>query len=141
MDVTDAYTVIITERLAECRHFHRHYFGFEPVFQSSWFVLVSSGSERPVSVAFMHPEHPSSPPDPAAHRGDGSFLTLQVEDAAGEYERIIATGLPCEFPLRDEPWGQRRFAVVDPAGVWVDVVEQTEPEEGWWDPYIADEAE
>jgi hypothetical protein len=28
---------------------------------------------------------------------------------------------------------ERRFAAVDPGGMWVDVVEQIEPEPGWWD--------
>ena len=32
------------------------------------------------------------------------------------------------YPLRDEPFGQRRFGLFDPAGVWIDVVEQIEPE-------------
>jgi hypothetical protein len=30
-------------------------------------------------------------------------------------------------------WGQRRFGVRDPAGVWVDVVEQNDPAPGFWD--------
>jgi hypothetical protein len=35
----------------------------------------------PASIAFMHPEHPSAPPSPGAFRGDGMFLTFQVDDA------------------------------------------------------------
>jgi uncharacterized glyoxalase superfamily protein PhnB len=27
-------------------------------------------------------------------------------------------------PLRDEPWGDRHFAVVDPNGIGVDVLQQ-----------------
>jgi hypothetical protein len=38
--------------------------------------------------------------------------------------------------LRDEPFGQRRFGLFDPAGVWIDVVEQIEPAAGWWDQYL-----
>jgi len=33
--------------------------------------------------------------------------------------------------------GQRRFGFTDPAGVWVDIVEQIEPAAGWWEPYLA----
>ena len=138
MRFLDSYTVVITESLSECSDYYRRYFDFEPVFESSWFVLMSSAGDRPVSIAFMHPEHPSSPPDPAAHRGDGSFLTLQVGDADAEYERLLGTGLRFDLPLTDEPWGQRRFGLTDPSGMWVDVVEQTEPLDGWWDQYLAD---
>lgn len=71
------------------------------------------------------------------HRGDGSFLTLQVDDATAEYDRLVKAGLPCAMPLTDEPWGQRRFGVVDPAGMWIDIVEQIEPTAGWWAPYLS----
>ena len=84
----------------------------------------------------MHTEHPSSPPTPAPYHGDGTFITLQVADARSEYERALAAGLQCELELTDESWGQRRFAAIDPAGMWVDVVEQIEPVADWWDPYL-----
>jgi catechol 2,3-dioxygenase-like lactoylglutathione lyase family enzyme len=132
----DSYPVVVTERVAECRDFYSRWFGFEVAFESSWFVLLQSNVERPVSLAFMGTDHPSSPPSPAAHRGDGSFITFQVADAAAEHERLVAAGLECDLALTEEPWGQRRFGVADPAGMWVDVVEQIEPEAGWWDPYL-----
>ena len=141
MQVADSYPVFVTEALAECRDFYRSFFGFEVVFEATWFVLLASGGEKPVSLAFMHPEHPSSPPTPGAFRGDGAFFTLQVEDAGLAYADIAGLGLQCDLPLRDEPWGQRRFGVIDPAGVWIDVVEQIEPEAGWWDPYLEEQGE
>jgi hypothetical protein len=39
--------------------------------------------------------------------------------------------------LKDEPWGQRRFALVDPAGAWVDVIQTIDPVPGFWDKYVA----
>jgi uncharacterized glyoxalase superfamily protein PhnB len=63
------------------------------------------------------------------------LLTLQVVDAAAEFERLQQAGLSIDHPLRDEPWGQRRFGLRDPAGVWVDVVQQIEPQPGFWDRY------
>ena len=127
MDIVDSYSVVVTEQLHECRDFYTRWLSFEVLFEATWFVLVNSG---PVSVAFMHPEHPSSPPTPGAYSGDGAFLTLQVADAGAEYERALATGMPGALALTDEPWGQRRFGIVDPAGMWVDVVGQIEPEAG-----------
>jgi hypothetical protein len=50
-------------------------------------------------------------------------------------ERVRTSGLLIDHPLRKEPSGQRRFGLTDPAGVWVDAVEQIEPEPGYWDRY------
>ena len=136
MKLVDAYPVVVTDRLQQCRDFYRAWFGFEVAFEASWFVLLTNSAERPQSVAFMTPDHPSSPPSPPAYDGAGTFLTLQVGDARAEYERVVSAGLVCALPLTDEPWGQRRFGVIDPAGMWVDVVEQIDPQPGWWDPYL-----
>ena len=32
--------------------------------------------------------------------------------------------------------GQRRFGLRDPSGLWVDVVEQIEPQQGYWGRYM-----
>ncbi len=136
MDLVDSYPVVVTDRLEECRDFYRRWFGFEVSFEADWFVLLNSAGANPASLAFMTTDHPSSPPSPAEYRGDGAFITFQVYDAEAEYLRLVDSGLELARPLTDEPWGQRRFGAVDPAGMWVDVVEQIEPAAGWWDPYI-----
>ena len=140
MQVVDSYPVFVTEALTECRDFYCSFFGFEVVFEATWFVLLTSDGDHPVSLAFMHPDHPSTPPAPAAFIGSGAFFTLQVADAGLAYENVVGRGLQCDLPLREEPWGQRRFGVIDPAGVWLDVVEQIEPEAGWWNRYLGGEA-
>jgi catechol 2,3-dioxygenase-like lactoylglutathione lyase family enzyme len=136
MELVDSYPVVVTDELRDCRDFYRRWFGFEVGFEANWFVLLAGGGERPATLAFMHTDHPSSPPTPAAFRGDGAFITFQVADADAEYRRLVEAGLSCDLPLTEEPWGQRRFGVIDPAGMWVDVVEQIEPAAGWWDPYL-----
>ena len=136
MDIIDAYPVVVTDRIHACRDFYVRWFGFEVAFEAGWFVLLVNTGARPVSLAFMATDHPSSPPSPAAHHGNGSFITFQVSDVRAEYERLMTAGLQFDLSLTGEPWGQRRFGIVDPAGVWVDVVEQIEPEAGWWDQYF-----
>jgi len=68
------------------------------------------------------------------------FITVQVADANAEFERLIRDGFSVPFPLRDEPWGQRRFGLYDPSGTWVDVVQQIAPAPGFWDTYLTYEA-
>lgn len=69
----------------------------------------------------------SQPPGPETFNGRGMFLTPQVADAAAEFEWLSRAGLAIAYPVRDEPWGQGRFGLHDPAGMWIDVVQQIEP--------------
>ena len=136
MRLQDFYPIVVTARLTECRDFYRRWFEVEVVFEASWFVLLSAGEGGKVSLAFMHPDHPSAPPGPEPFAGTGMCLEFQVEDARAEHERFTRGGAPITLSLRDEPFGQRRFGLFDPAGVWIDVVEQIEPAPGWWDRYL-----
>jgi catechol 2,3-dioxygenase-like lactoylglutathione lyase family enzyme len=136
MQLEDAYPIVVTDKVAECRDFYTRRLGFEIAFEASWFVYLRSGGDRRHGVAFMAPDHPSQPPGPEPFSGQGMFLTLQVTDAAVEFERLSRAGATIAYPLRDEPWGQRRFALLDPAGVWLDVVQHIAPRPGFWEPYM-----
>jgi uncharacterized glyoxalase superfamily protein PhnB len=61
------------------------------------------------------------------------FVSLQVADAAAEHARLRAQGFAIAYPVRDEPWGRRRFGLLDPAGTWVDVVQHIDPMPGFWE--------
>jgi catechol 2,3-dioxygenase-like lactoylglutathione lyase family enzyme len=135
MDIRDLYAIVVTDRRAECRDFYVRWFGFRVVFEASWFVYLAATGEHPFGLAFMAPDHPSRPPGSDTFDGKGLLLTLQVEDAAAEFERLRRGGLAVAHPLTDEVWGQRRFAVHDPAGTWVDVVQSIEPTPGFWERY------
>ena len=130
------YPIIVTPHLASCRDFYRRWFGFEVVFEASWFVLLGTNTGAGASLAFMHPDHPSAPPGPEAFNGKGMCLEFQVPDAKAEHERFLRERADIALSLRDEPFGQRRFGLFDPAGVWIDVVEQVESAPGWWDKYV-----
>lgn len=136
MKLQTFYPIVVTPKLAECRDFYRRWFAFEVVFEASWFVLLVSSEGVSANLAFMHPDHPSSPPGPETFDGKGMCLEFEVSDAKAEHERFVKDGAVIGHALREEPFGQRRFGLFDPAGVWIDVVEQIEPAAGWWDKYL-----
>lgn len=137
MHFVDRYPIIITEQMKACRDFYVAHLGFRPSFEATWFSLLSA-SDGSASIAFMTPDHPSAPPGPEAFSGKGMCIEFQVEDARRAFEAFTANGLEVTYPLTDEPFGQRRFGFHDPAGVWVDIIEQIEPAEGFWDQYRVD---
>jgi catechol 2,3-dioxygenase-like lactoylglutathione lyase family enzyme len=135
MRLIDRYPIVVTPDPAACRAFWVEHMAFGVVFEASWFVLLAS-EDGATTLAFMSPDHPSAPPGPETFSGKGVCLELQVEDATAAYDAGRASGLPISYPLTREPFGQLRFGFFDPAGLWVDVVEQVEPAEGFWDRYM-----
>jgi catechol 2,3-dioxygenase-like lactoylglutathione lyase family enzyme len=138
MQLQSFYPIVVTSRGAECRDFYRRWFELDVVFEASWFVLLGR-KDGTATIAFMAPDHPSAPPGPEPFSGKGMCLEFQVADARMAYDRFIRDGAPLSLTLRDEPFGQRRFGLFDPAGVWIDVVEQIEPVAGWWDRYLVEQ--
>jgi len=134
--IKDLYSVIVTDNRAECRDFYVKWFGFQVVFEASWFVYLAADGDHPFGIAFMAPDHPSQPPGPEKFNGQGMFITVQVADAAAEFDRLSRSGLSIAYPLHDEPWGQRRFALYDPSGTWLDVIQQIDAAPGFWDEYL-----
>jgi uncharacterized glyoxalase superfamily protein PhnB len=54
-------------------------------------------------------------------------LAFVVDDVAEAYVRFQTAGIPIVMPMRDEPWGQRRFVAQDPAGVLVELLQVVGP--------------
>lgn len=137
MNFQDVYTVFITKDLRASKKFYTQWFGFDTAFESTFFILLTSPGDRSFSLGLMSEVHPSSPPsNPAMNAQAGAFLTLQTADAKSDYEKLKKAGLTIYYHLKDEPWGQRRFGVLDPNGMYVDIVEQTEPQKGFWEKYM-----
>ena len=137
MPIRDMYPLITAPDLDAVKTFYETHFDASAVFQANWFLMLvlpdEDGGAR--TLAFMTPDHPSRPPGPEPFDGKGMILTLQVDDAAAAFARAEARNAPIHYALADEPWGQRRFMLRDPAGMLLDVVEQTEPAAGFWDRY------
>lgn len=129
------YPIIVTAQKNESRSFWERHLGFRAVFDSTWFTLMTDAGTG-ASIAFMTPDHPSAPPGPSTFTGHGMCFELEVDDAARAHSELTARGLTVAYPLTDEPFGQRRFGFTDPSGLWVDVVEQIEPEAGYWNRYM-----
>lgn len=133
MRFVDRYPIFVTPKLRECRDFWQAHLGFAVVFEATWFILLQADG---ATIAFMSPDHPSAPPGPEVFPGAGMCFELQVEDARAAFDEYQGNGGPVGLKLTDEPFGQRRFGFTDPSGLWVDVVEQIAPAEGFWDPYL-----
>lgn len=119
---------IITDRLKETRAFYTEKLDFKVVYEADWFLLLSTpdGSQQ---ISFLQPNHPSQQPlFQEAFAGRGVYLTIEVDDVDAVCQLIQSKKIPLAISLRDEPWGDRHFAVVDPNGIGIDFVKYTAPE-------------
>ena len=133
MQYLDAYPVVFVRDLPATAAFYTGVLGLETLFESDFFVLLALPGDERGAAGFVSEDHPTTPPaGPAIAPGSSVFLTLQVADAGSALDQLERARVTIEYPLRDEPWGQRRFGVLDPNGLYVDVVEQTEPDPDFW---------
>ncbi len=121
------YPLAITAKLKECATFYTKHFDFMVVFEEDWYVHLlheKSGAE----LGFMSPNTENQPRQlHAGFAGNGMVYSFEVEDAGSEYQRLSGKpDIEIVLSLKDEPWGQRHFIVRDPAGIFVDVVQQLE---------------
>jgi catechol 2,3-dioxygenase-like lactoylglutathione lyase family enzyme len=120
MQFIDRYPIIVSGKLAECRDFWGRHLGFAVIFENDWFIYMQADG---ASMAFMSPDHPSSPPGPEPYAA-GISMELEFADATAALAELRASGREPDYPLTDEAFGQRRFSVRDPSGLWVNVVQQ-----------------
>ena len=50
------------------------------------------------------------------------YLTIEVENVDKVYNEIKKKGIEIKIDLRNEPWGDRHFAIQDPNGIGIDIV-------------------
>ena len=116
---------IVTPKLAESKTFYTTVLGFSVVFENDFYLLMQA-PDKGAEISFLQPNHPSQ--QPLFHQefnGKGVYLTIEVDDVDRVYSAIKKKGVTIRIDLRDEPWGDRHFAISDPNGVAIDIVKYT----------------
>ena len=136
MRLTSFYPVVCTDRIEESRAFYEGLFGFEPTFESDWYISLRRPEPPYYELALLDSTHPSIP---GAYRLPvaGLLLNFEVYDVDAEHDRLVRkAGLEELVPLRTEDFGQRHFIVAAPDGVLIDVITPTPPTEAFAAQYV-----
>lgn len=123
------YPLIQVRDVGASARFYRDYFGFEPVFESDWYVHLRGGG-RGHELAIIAHDHETIP-EPGRQPTSGLILSFEVEDAAADAARLAQAGVPIAQPLGDEVFGQRHVIVADPNGILIDIITPIEPDPDW----------
>ncbi|ATA67646.1 glyoxalase [Capnocytophaga cynodegmi] len=119
---------IITEKLAETKAFYTEILNFGVSFENEFYLLFHTPNQE-AEISFLLPNHPSQQPIfQKPFQNQGVYLTIEVENVDKVYKELKNKNIPIEIELRNEPWGDRHFAIKDPNGIGIDIVTYTEPE-------------
>ncbi|NOS93326.1 MAG: glyoxalase [Cyclobacteriaceae bacterium] len=112
----------ITAKLKETKLFYTQVLKMEVVFENDFYLLlkVNDGTDQ---ISFLLPNHESQLPlFQPAFAGKGAYLTMEVNHVDEVFREMKEMKIPIVITLRDEPWGDRHFAIVDPNGIGIDIV-------------------
>jgi catechol 2,3-dioxygenase-like lactoylglutathione lyase family enzyme len=113
---------IVTPKLAETKAFYTQTLGFGVTFENEFYLLLHT-PDKSAEISFLLPNHPSQQPlFHSPFQGQGMYLTIEVEEVDTIYKALKGKGVPIKIGLRDEPWGDRHFAIQDPNGIGIDIV-------------------
>lgn len=113
---------IVTSKLAETKAFYTSILGFGVSFENEFYLLLHTPGKE-AEISFLLPDHPSQQPlFHPAFTGKGMYLTIEVEDVDKVYADLNNKGVEVKIDIRNEPWGDRHFAIQDPNGIGIDIV-------------------
>lgn len=80
-----------------------------------WVVTVASPANPSAQVTIVAGDDPAAP-----------GISVEVEDVDAVHAAAVERGAEIVYPLRDEPWGVRRFMLREPSGTTVNVLSHSE---------------
>jgi uncharacterized glyoxalase superfamily protein PhnB len=134
--LTGMYHVLATPSLSASRAFYEEHFGMKPAFIAEWYVQLVHPTAPTLQLGLIVAGHPSMPSS-AQRPNAATIVTLQVKDVDAVFDDLHAAGVELVSNLCDEPWGQRHFIAIDPAGFFVDIVMPIEPSAEYARAYVA----
>jgi catechol 2,3-dioxygenase-like lactoylglutathione lyase family enzyme len=118
---------IITEKLEESKAFYTEVLGFGISFENDFYLLMHTPNQD-AEISFLLPNHPTQQQIfHSPFKGEGVYLTIEVEDIDKIYRQLKNKGVEIKIEIRNEPWGDRHFAIQDPNGIGIDIVKYESP--------------
>lgn len=99
------------------------HFGFERAMEAEGFVSLTR-ADVGFNIIFLHVGLPSFKPEThAAAAGMGLLVVFVVDEIDSEWNRLQDQDVFFPSAIQTEPWGERFFQVLDPAGIIYQLVQ------------------
>jgi catechol 2,3-dioxygenase-like lactoylglutathione lyase family enzyme len=100
------------------RAFYSDFLGFDVVLDLGWIVTYASPENPTAQISI-------SPGDRLEGEQMRPYLTIEVSDVDAVHAAAVERGYDIVHPLTDEPWGVRRFFVLEPGGLVLNILGRT----------------
>jgi catechol 2,3-dioxygenase-like lactoylglutathione lyase family enzyme len=96
----------------ESRTFYTDFLGLDLAMDLGWIMT------------FVNPDHPTTQISVLAADPSGlhPHMSVEVSDIDTLYATAVAADFDIVYPIKNEPWGVRRFFVADPNGMIINIV-------------------
>ncbi|MDN5288126.1 MAG: hypothetical protein JWR38_4400 [Mucilaginibacter sp.] len=104
---------INTPDIAAAKRFYQDVLGLDLLMDHGWITTYGSTDDMNIQISF------------ASEGGSGTAtpdLSIEVDDVDAALERMTKAGFPIIYGPADEPWGVRRFYVLDPFGKLINIL-------------------
>ncbi len=115
MNIRRVVPNIRTPDMESTRAFYVDFLGFEVAMDMGWIVTFASPANPTAQIN-------ASPGDAADADAPRPYLSIEVDDVDAAHAEAVRRGYEIDYPLTDEPWGLRRFFVVDPGGLVLNIL-------------------
>jgi catechol 2,3-dioxygenase-like lactoylglutathione lyase family enzyme len=104
---------IKSKDLDASRQFYVDVLGLEVAMDMGFIVTLVSPSNPTAQVSLLRADDSSA---------ILPHVSIEVSDVDAVHSRAVSSGSRIVYPLTNEPWGVRRFYVVDPNGMVINVL-------------------
>ncbi len=126
LNINAAFPLYVVEELETQKNYYHQYFGFEAVFFDPAFYLHLVNPSNGIQLGFMLPNLPNQADFlHSKAEAKGMVITFEVDNAAQAHTQAKKDELDIVFELKTETWNQIHFMVRDPAGLVIDIVEDS----------------
>lgn len=120
---------IVTSKLSETKAFYTKTLNFGVTFENEFYLLLHTPNHED-EISFLLPNHPSQQAIfQQPFQNQGVYLTIEVDDVDSIYKQLKMKGIDIIIDIRNEPWGDRHFAIQDPNGIGIDIVKYSPQKE------------
>ena len=122
MEIRRAMPVVKTDDPEAAREFYEGFLGFRVAMEQDGMLMLASETTPTTQVLVAWESETAM--DPHVLEVD---ISVEVPNADAALAEAEARGLEIVYPIRDEPWGIRRFFVKDGSGRTINIAQHYDP--------------